>query len=180
MILLDIDGVCLDLMGAIKKVNKKFIPDGVLDYGFKTESYGLKRSEVLPYLSSKKVFELETPYTNTILGIKRLKELDEVVGYTTVPTHLRNLRIEQMKYLGIDEYFLYQGTKPVVEFACETMVVIDDCPEVLDMYKDTDVTTIIITRSYNKDYNGAMYRFEDLLGVSNFLANCYGSIKKSA
>lgn len=149
MILLDMDGVCFDMLGAIKKRNNAFKPEKVESYDFKQGDYGISRKEVLKLLAEPETFSMQSMYRGIYDAVYRLSRLGKTVGYTSVPEDCVDIRRRQIDLLGIDPC-VFIGKKPVITSAT---VVIDDDPSVLDMYKGMDTKCFLVSHTYNKDYN---------------------------
>lgn len=159
LLLLDIDGVCLDLLGAVKQVYPCFKPDNVLSYDCKEGNYGMKSEELLACFGNPVIMEKAKPYYGVKRAIDLLKRHYRVEAYTAVDDACRMIRMEQLKSLGLlHNAHVYSGfNKP--EIPCD--ILIDDCPDVLSAYSQVG-EKVIITRSYNVDYNNAV-RYKSLL-----------------
>lgn len=162
-VLIDIDGVCLDMMSAIRKRDSRFTPEGMLSYDFKKGNIGIQRDDVFKYLSERETFLEEKPYD----GVEQALSSGNVsyVGYTSVPQHITDIRVKQMEELGIDEYIIFSNEKLYVP---NFDYVIDDCPFVLEKFPKEQ--RVLITHCYNEDYIGsARYAFDSLLEADSVL-----------
>ena len=167
MILIDIDGVCLDYMGAIREVEPEFNPDKILSYDLTKGDFGISAKKVRKYFKSAKVMKMQKPYRRVKYGLTQLKELDDVKAWTYVDKSLVKIRKKQLDDLGIDGYISTEYPKPII--VEDVKVVIEDNPKALDMYKDKGVLRIIVTRSYNLDYKDYDYRVGDLREASRVI-----------
>lgn len=173
LILVDADGCMLNMHDAIKERNHNFKPREVKDYDFINEGYGITREEVFSYLSDKKTFELQKPYKGAKEGINQLNSLGKVVGYTTVPEEVKSLRKHQMHKLGVRNFSIHTGDKPIIKNA---NVIIEDCPRVLDKYKEMDCIRIIIDHPYNRGYTEAI-RCKNLVEAAQIVKKITRSFK---
>lgn len=173
-IVLDTEGVLMNMLDAIKKRDPRFVPRGVTDYGFKTPGYGILREDVFRYLSEKRTFELEQPYKGAKEGVNQLQSLGTVIGWTTVPEDVVELRRHQLYKLGIRKFSIHSGDKPIIK---DADVVIDDSPEELEKYKDKDCIRIIIDRYYNREYKDAI-RCKNVLEAAQTVKKIMKTLKK--
>lgn len=166
MILLDIDGVCMDMLGSIKKKRPEFIPEQVLAYDFSKGDYGIGREDVFKLLTEPEIFSLQEEYSQVQEGISLLKQIDVVRGYTSVPKNCVGIRKGQMNRLGVDGY-IFNGYKSIIE---DVFALIDDNPAEMEKYKSRDTICILIDRPYNKEYNSEhIVRVKNLVEAGDYL-----------
>ena len=173
-IVVDADGCLLNMLDALKSRDERFIPKGVTDYGFKNENYGIPRADVFKYIVEKETFEAQRPYKGAKEGVNQLMSLGTVVGWTSVPEDVVELRRHQLYKLGIRNFSIHSGTKPIIK---DADVVIEDNPAELDRYKDTDCIRFIIDRYYNRGYNDAI-RCKNIMEVAQTLRKMLHTLKK--
>jgi len=165
----DVDGCLLDILTAIKRRDERFIPTNVCDYNFETEVYGIPREDVLRYLSQKKTFTLQKPYRGAKEGIKQLQTLGKVIGWSRVPDNVRELRMYQLKKLGIRSAHLY-GMKEGKIILDNVDCVIEDCAEELAKHKDKqNLIRILIDHKYNRAKYIGKSQLEGVYRVKNIL-----------
>jgi len=167
-VLIDLDGVVLDMCGAIAAKVPGFNPDLVTDYNFKCPC-GAEYRDIKKALCSLSTFEVQNPYKGAIAGIRKLINAGvEPYAYTEVAPHIlsyRNIQIKMLNLLG-EAYLL--GDKPVNLDGYAA--VFEDNPANLKQWTN-GITKYIIDRPYNKRYSGAL-RFADLsISVDHFLRN---------
>lgn len=166
MILLDIDGVCMNMFGAIKKKQPNFKPEKVLAYDFSKGDYGIPRELVFKLLTEPEVFALQEEYSHVQEGISLLKQIDVIRGYTSVPKNCVEIRKEHMKRLGIKGY-IFNGDKDLIE---DAFALIDDNPSEMEKYKDTNTFCILIDRPYNREYKSEhVMRVKNLIEAGDYL-----------
>lgn len=156
MILVDIDGVCLDLLGAIHDRNPLFVPDMVRAYDFSEGNYGISQEEVMQYIVERETFELMQPYRGVQYGLNMLSTLDTLKAWTYVPEYLADIRTQQIIELGFTDFCVsVEYPKPMIVQG--VWAVIEDNPQALEAYKGTGVIRIMVRRSYNIKYKDADY-----------------------
>lgn len=166
MILLDIDGVCMNMLDAIRDRNENFIPSNVLSYDFSEGNYGITREEVFQMLEEAETFELQRMYKGTLNGIAKLRDVDSVVGFTSVPKDCARIRRKQLCRLGIYG-MIFDGDKAIQDGA---FAIIEDNPSELDKYINTPTVCIIMDRPYNRCYNkGNVKRVKSLDEAASYL-----------
>lgn len=151
-VLLDIDGVVMDILSAIQRLNSDFMPHEVYRYDF-TESpnMGIPRSEVLSIIGSQDVFRVQAPYAYALLGVHEMKELDiDLIPFTAVPKDCFYIRRRQLDNLGLYGGYIYnvKDDKPVIE---DVDFIIEDNPTELDKYPLEK--RICLSRNYNMWYD---------------------------
>lgn len=174
-ILCDVDGCMLDMLGAIKRRNNKFLPSGVTDYNFKNETYGISRGEVIAYLGDEVTFRFQKPYRGAKEGIKQLNTLGEVCAWTKVSERLFSYRDFQCHELGIDTKYIYTVKKDTD--IDDVLAVIEDCVDNLNLWKDKGVYRFIIDRPYNRESAVGKEALEGTYRVKNLL-EVYDILKK--
>lgn len=161
MFLLDIDGVCMNMLGALKKRNPAFIPEGVIKYNF-TGDIGIERAEVFRYLKEKKTFMLQEPYEGVKEDIAFLLSVcNDVRAYTSVPESCVNIRFKQLVNLGLSVGLIYREDKPVVR---GVDAILDDNPAELLKYADTDSLLFLMDNYYNQEVHND-YDFSKFIRV---------------
>lgn len=103
-VLVDMDGVCLDLLSALKQNLPDFIPENVDTYDFQGD-IGVDRKEVYCMLSRLVLFNAEKPYDGAKDACRRLIEVADAYAYTLVPPNpmiitTRNMQIAELGLLG--------------------------------------------------------------------------------
>lgn len=174
-ILCDVDGCLLDMLKAISLRHTSFKPSGVVDYGFKTPSYGISREEVFKLLAEKRTFELQKPYRGAKEGITQLKTLGKVYGWTSVPSELVPYRTFQCKKLGLDGQYVYEGDKSTELDG--VVAVIEDDAKTLDRWREKGVIRILIDRPYNRENSVGYEVLEGTYRVKNIMES-YELLKK--
>ncbi len=163
-VLIDIDGVVLDMCGAIASRLPGFNPDSVIDYGFRC-SCGAPRYQIMRYLGSLMTFKVQNPYPDSISGIKLLKDAGvDTYAYTEVPFNIVEYRNSQIKVLGLSGEAYAYGEKPanVSGYAA----IFEDNPATLDKWTN-GICKYIIDRPYNRGYSGAL-RFSNLHDAAEY------------
>lgn len=162
MFLLDMDGVCYDILSAIKIRNKRFNPNGVEKYNF-SGNIGISREEVFRYLKEPKTFELEKLYEGVEVGIRKLKQVTDVIAYTSVPDSCYDIRFRQITNLGLVGH-VFNADKPVISYCTG---ILDDNPAELDKYLGTGAKLFLQDRVYNQVENNPEYDFSKYIRVNS-------------
>lgn len=173
-ILIDGDGVVFNMLEAIESREPMFCPSGVVDYGFKTESYGISRQEVFKYLSDLETFKRQKLYRGAKEGVRQLCSMGSVYGFTDVPDYVKDFRRHQFKKLGINKVFIVSDKVHNLE-DCD--VLIEDSLDVVRAYPDSTIR-FLIDRPYNRcsdDYG--IIRVKNLIEVARVLKKIKESLK---
>ena len=174
--LIDIDGVVMDMLSAVKSVYPDFRPEYVTDYGFKCEC-GIPRELVLKAITTPAVFAQQRVYTLAFEGILLLQAHGiETWAYTEVAESCVEIRNIQLKDLGLlGSAFIYgkDSQKPVNMSGYD--VLFEDNPATLDSWT-SGIQKYIIDRPYNKGYTGAVRCSNLLKAAEHFIGGISGRI----
>lgn len=154
MVLLDIDGVVLDLLKPIETYllqNKGISVDlsGFKFYNF-SDIDATVRKEIYACFNEEEVYKMQQYIGDAYKAVQLLKKVTEVRGYTKVAPieRLIRLREAQMMHMGIigdifnidDNKKTYLGVEAIFE----------DCPENIRGYINTGTQIYMIDHSYNR------------------------------
>lgn len=162
-ILIDGDGVLFDLLGAIHNLNPKFNPKGVVDYNFKTETYGIPRSELLPYLLDENTFRHQPIIKGAKEAVAQMSGYANIIGWSDVQPNIRSIRQWQFKKVGIRSTILDKSMT-------KADVVIDDNPDQLARFDD-NIQKFLINHTYNRNIQlpSNTIRVKNLMDVHKIL-----------
>ena len=150
-VLLDFDGVIVDMLGSLQRTLSaegiSFNPEGVETYDFHG-SIGCDRQKVYDCLDHRAVYAGAQFYNGVEDSLEKLKNHAEVYCYSSVVPNPFVMLVRQhlIKDIGI-KGDLYVGEKPVLD---GYDALFEDCPEVVERYRGrTDV--YLIDHTYNKN-----------------------------
>lgn len=174
IVLIDIDGVCLDLIESLDVYFKKNgFPETNLReiqyYNFQDVTGVTQQDCFTACRTCPEVFAREKVLNGVTEAISLLKEQGYCpFAYTLVNTpEIYNIREEQIKALGFTEYLIATTKpKPVIK---EAIALFDDCLDNHKLYPDFSVYHGVINASYNTGCP-EYHHFDSLLeGVQAFL-----------
>lgn len=155
LVLLDIDGVIVDMLEGIHRVlfedGITFFPENVETYNFHGD-IGCPRIKVFETFSNVKTFEYAPLYPNVVPWLKKLCCCMRVEPYTLVkeqPEIIEN-RKSLLKSLGLDPIVYTSGTKP---YRPDVDFLFEDCLETCAEWLKNGFTgeIFLIDHTYNRD-----------------------------
>lgn len=166
-VLIDMDGVVMDMLGAIKSNFSDFQPQAVTEYDFHCEC-GIPREIIKRTIIIPDTFSRQQVYTSADVAILLLKQHGiETWAYTEVAGACMEVRNSQIKTLGLEGEAYAYGQKPVNLEGFDA--IFEDCTATLDKWTN-GIRKYIIDRPYNQDCRDAI-RCKDLLtAVFDFIA----------
>lgn len=153
-VLIDMDGVVLDLLGAIKTLLPDFKPENVETYGFGGD-IGVKKHDVISLFHDINLFKNQKTYPRTEEALAELRKVAELYAYTLAPKddEVTEYRNHQIEMLGINgrAYTHYEvgREKPVLD---GYDALFEDCVEnVVRWLPKTETRLYLIDRTYNRE-----------------------------
>lgn len=156
-VLVDIDGVIVNLMEGLRQVLSEkgitFNIEGIDTYNFKG-NIGCDRSEVFAAMEDVRTFEKSPMYEGALEALEKLKTITIVEAYTKVSnSEIYNHRNEFIKNYGLTG-MPYIGDKPIID---NVSSVFEDCQSNLEKWIDTDADLYLIDyHNYNKNISNKL------------------------
>lgn len=179
-VLVDLDGVMVDMCGAVKEFlnrrGKDLIIENITKYNFSGD-IGCDRSDVFEALNRVETFQLAKYYEGAVDALKRLQTVANTTAYTGVPASLFIIahRNQQIRELHLNGEALFgkkgftTGSKGVVEGSWDA--VFEDSLDTLKAWENEhDVKLFLINHSYNSELNNPEYSslWERVIRCENF------------
>lgn len=165
-ILIDIDGVCLDMTSSIRDELKvkgiDFNPSDIIRYNFDGISTDIK-SEIYKLFDSKNLYMNQLPYQRVLKAIQLLKDNNiSFRAYTSVSKpYLLDTRVTQCKALGFKKYSIYTCDKPIIQ---NYDILIEDCLKNITEWIEagmSDVKFLLIDQPYNQEVHNKDFKYWD-------------------
>ena len=148
--LVDMDGVCTDLLGRIEMIYPSFRKENVETYDFHGD-IGVERSLIFDLFKKEWFFNGMQYYPGVESACKKLESVCDAYVYTTVPNNeaIVDIRSQQARALGLDGD-VFVADKPVLK---GYTVLFEDCIDNINQYlssKDDSTFIYLIDHTYNK------------------------------
>lgn len=158
-VLVDLDGVVVDMLSAIKKFIPSFKPENVTSYSFDGD-IGCDKKEVFDLMKSHEVFEAQGYYEGALEAMQSLKKYVKVVPYTLLPVnaYIAMARERQLRELGlpVSVYFGKKSSPAGYDAVFE-----DNYSQLIQFDDSTKLFMINHTYNMAEDCRGRIIRCEN-------------------